>query len=64
MRKRGVAGGVKNAEFSGKTQFEVVKGGQFGAHFGQNRASSGAFEFILIKFERKSGPKRPHPSAM
>ena len=56
MRKGGVAGGVKNAESSGKTRFKVVKGGPFRAHFGQNRSSFGAFERILIESERKSGP--------
>ena len=60
MRKGGVAGGVKNAEFSGNTRFKVVKPGQFRAHFGQNRASLGAFEFILIESVLESGPKRPH----
>src|SRR4029078_8400702 len=59
--KGGVAGGVKNARFSGKTRFKVVKPGQFRAHFGRNRASSGAFEFILIESVFESGPKRPHP---
>ena len=41
--KGGVAGGVKNARFSGKTRFKVVKPGPFRAHFGPNRASFGAF---------------------
>ena len=59
MRKGGVAGGVKNAESSGKTRFKVVKPGQFLAHFGQNRASLGAFEFVLIESVLESGPKRP-----
>ena len=62
MRKGGVAGGVKNAESSGKTRFKAVKGGLFRAHFGPNRASSGAFERILIESVRESGPKRPHAS--
>ena len=53
--KGGVAGGVKNADSSGKTRFKVVKPGLFRAHFGPNRASSGAFEFILIEFVLKSG---------
>ena len=57
MRKGGVAEGVKNAEFSGNTRFKVVKRGQFGAHFGPNRASLGAFEFILIESERECDPK-------
>ena len=60
MRKGGVAGGDKNAESSGNMRFKVVKGGQFGAHFGRNRASLGAFEFILIESVLESGPKRPH----
>ena len=64
MRKGGWQGGVKNAEFSGNTRFKVVKPGQFGAHFGQNRASLGAFEFILIESVLESGPKRPHRLAL
>ena len=44
----------------GNTRFKVVKPGLFRAHFGQNRASLGAFEFILIEFVLESGPKRPH----
>ena len=54
-----MAGGVKNAESSGKTRFKVVKPGPFRAHFGPNRASLGAFEFILIESMLESGPKRP-----
>ena len=54
-----MAGGVKNAESSGKTRFKVVKGGLFRAHFGPNRASLGAFEFILIEFALESDRKRP-----
>ncbi len=61
--KGGVAGGVKNAKSSGKTWFKVVKPGPFRAHFGPNRASLGAFEFILIESVLESGPKRPHPTA-
>ena len=64
MRKGGVAGGVKNAKSSGNTRFKVVKPGQFRAHFGQNRASLGAFEFILIESVLESGPKRPHRLAL
>ena len=35
----------------------------FESHFGQNRASLGAFEFILIESVLESGPKRPHPGS-
>ena len=61
MRKGGVAGGVKNARFSGKTQFKAVKRGLFRAHFGPNRASLGAFESESREFERECdqiGPLR------
>ena len=63
-QKGGVAGGVKNAKSSGKTWFKVVKPGPFRAHFGPNRASLGAFEFILIESVLESGPKRPHQPEM
>jgi hypothetical protein len=59
-----VAGGVKNAKSPGKTRFKVVKPGQFGAHFGRNRASLGAFELVLIESVLESGPKRPHQPEM
>ena len=59
-QRGGWQGGVKNARFTGKTQFKAVKGGQFGAHFGRNRASSGAFESESREFERECDQKRPH----
>ena len=55
----GGRGGSKMQNPPGKTRFKVVKGGPFGAHFGPNRASLGAFEFILIESERESDQKRP-----
>ena len=57
----GVAGGSKNAVSPGKTRFKVVKPGQFGAHFGSNRASLGAFASVRIESVLESDPKRPHP---
>ena len=55
----GGRGGSKMQNLSGNTRFKVVKRGPFRAHFGQNRASLGAFVFILIESVLESGPKRP-----
>jgi hypothetical protein len=57
--KGGVGGGGQKFRISRKTQFKVVRGGQFGAHFGPNRASLGAFELVLIESKRESDRKRP-----
>ena len=72
MRKGGVAGGVKNAKFSGKTRFKVVKGGQFErilvgivrvwAHLSQNRASSSANVTKKDHFGSTTRILMPHPT--
>ena len=61
--KGGGGRGGQKCRISGKTRLKLVKGGLFRAHFGQNRASLGAFEFILIESMLESGPKRPHSTA-
>jgi hypothetical protein len=50
-------GGVENGKKPEKTQFFMVKSDRYGPLSGPNRASSGAFELVLIEFVLKSGPK-------
>ena len=61
--KRGGGRGGQKCRILGENAIQSGQTRSFGAHFGRNRASLGAFERILIESMLESGPKRPHRKA-